>query len=283
MSKTKKILIFLSFSAACWLIVAGWGFFNGRQGSSVNPVYNDVIHTLSPDAAFVYDYDGEGEALPGTVCGAILPSPAANSSMTARGMAALAEAAESRLVLVVSFGEDMEYEAATSWLDWQTPFGIIQVDGAAIQHLVDLGIVADSHGVKKSRDIEAFMPYFARYFPDKRVVPLVFDASAGTDTMRELMDRIAQYGDGYFVLFLTPENNSGTPLFSRDAAALGAAFGDGAYSDFGGMLSQKECGELIAVERVLQYDGNAVLSVMTDETAKDMAFDDIAVFFGKEE
>lgn len=282
MSKTKKILIFLSFSAVCWVIVACWGFFNGRQGSSVNPVYNDVINTVSLDASFVYDYDGEGTTLSGTAYGAILPSPSANSVMTARAMATLAEVAESKLILVVSFADALPYKAVTSWLDWQTPFGIIQVDGAAINHLLEQGAVADSGSVKKSRDILDFMPYFSRYFTDKRVVPLVFDSSVGTDYVADFMNRVSQYGDGYFVIFLTSENPGDVPLFEDDPDALAAVFQNGEGSEFGGYLSGKECAELIAVKRILQYDGNNVLSVMTEEGAERIGFDDIAVFFGKE-
>lgn len=282
MSKTKKILIFLSFSALCWLIVAGWGFFNGRQGSSVNPVYNDVINTVSLDASFVYEAEGEAEALSGTAYGAILPSPSANSVMTARAMAILAEAAESKLILVVSFADALPHEAVTSWLDWQTPFGIIQVDGAAINHLLEQGAVADSGSVKKSGDILDFMPYFSRYFTDKRVVPLVFDSSVGTDYVADFMTRVSQYGDGYFVIFLTPENQSDIPLFEDNPDALAAVFQDGEAGEFGGYLSGKECTELIAVKRILQYNGNKVLSVITEEGAERIGFDDIAVFFGKE-
>ncbi|MBQ5794436.1 MAG: hypothetical protein IIW14_00410, partial [Kiritimatiellae bacterium] len=47
-----------------WLAVAGWGFFNGRQGSSVDPIYNNVINATEMDASYTYIYDGEADALP---------------------------------------------------------------------------------------------------------------------------------------------------------------------------------------------------------------------------
>lgn len=283
MSKTKKIVIFLAFAAACWLIVAGWGFINGRQGSSVDPVYNNVFNVTDMDSSFVYAHEGEEDPLPGTVYGAILPAPDSNSSMTARAMAALSNAAASKLVLVVSFAEDLKHEVVTSWFDWQTPFGIVQVNGAAINHLQEQGAVTDSSSVKKSDDIVDIMPYFSYYFADKRVVPLVFDSSVGIDYVADFMDRISWYGDGYFVLFLAPDQKSDVTLFSSDPAALAAAFDDAEYSDLGGIFSASESAALIGMKRVLQYDGNHVLSVMTDGAAGTLTFDSIAVFYGKEE
>lgn len=282
MSKTKKILIFLIFSASCWLLIAGWGFLNGRQGSSVDPVYNNVFNVVDLDTSFTYRYDGEADVLSGTLNGVILASPDSSSTLTARTMSALSSSVSSKLVLVVSFAEDLDHDVVTSWFDWQTPFGIVQVSGAAITHLQEQGVVADSSGVKKAEDIADIMPYFSYYFPDKRVVPLVFDSSVGIDYVSDLMGRVAQYGDGYFVMWLTPEQTGETPLFSNEPSALAAAFNDAAYTDLSGVLRPLESASLIGMKQILQYDGNAVLSVMTNDTPSVLTFDRIAVFYGKE-
>lgn len=282
MSNTKKIVIFLSFSAFCWLLIAGWGFIGGRQGSSVDPVYNDVFNTVDLDASYVYEYGTAIDALPGTVHGVILPSPNSNSSMTARTMAALSQKVDSKLVLVVSFVDDLDYDAISSWYDWQTPFGIVQVNGAAISHLYEQGVVSDGKGMKKATDIADFMPYFSYYFPDKRVVPLVFDSSAGIDYVKDVLTHVSWYNDGYFAVFLTPKQPQDQSLFASDPAVLAGTFQNAEYTDLGGMLAPVEVSELRGIKRLLQYQGNTVLSVLTDESAVTVNFDEISVIYGKE-
>ncbi|MBQ6810902.1 MAG: hypothetical protein IJO94_05825 [Firmicutes bacterium] len=282
MSKTKKILIFLAFSAVLWLLIAGWGFLSGRQGSSVDPIYNDIINATELDASFVYEYEGEADDLSGTVHGVILPSPSSNSAMTARTMAALSKKVDSKLVMVVSFAEDLDHDVVSSWYDWQTPFGIVQVNGAAISHLLEQGTVTDGKSVKKATDIADFMPYFSYYFPDKRVVPVVFDSSVGIDYVKDFMTRVSWYGDGYFAVFLTPEQPMDQALFSSDPEVLANAFGNAEYTDIGGTIAPVEMAELNGIRRLLQYDGNTVLKVMTDPSANPVDFDEIAVIYGKE-
>lgn len=282
MSNTKKILIFLTFSALCWLILAGWGFFHGRQGSSVDPVYNNVYNVMDLDSSFVYTYEGTDTDLSGTLRGIIMPSPDSNSAMTSRCMSILSGDVPSKLVLVVSFAEGIDHKVVTSWFDWQTPFGIVQVNGAAITHLQELGAVTDSKSVAKADDIADIMPYFAYYFPDKRVVPLVFDSSVGMDYVIDFMDGISQYGDGYFVLYLAPENTENTALFSNDPNVLASVFNEAEQTDLSGMLNAVESLELMSMKKVLQYDGNSVLAVVTDESASSLTFDHVAVFYGKE-
>lgn len=282
MSNTKKIMIFLAFSALCWLLIAGWGFIGGRQGSSVDPIYNDIFNVVDLDASFVYEYHDEVEELPGTVRGVILPAPSSDSVMTARTMASLSKKVDSKLVMVVSFAENLDYDVVSSWYDWQTPFGIVQVNGAAISHLLEQGTVTDSKSVKKATDIADFMPYFSYYFPDKRVVPVVFDSSVGIEYVKDYLTRVSWYSDGYFAVFLTPKQPLENGLFSSDPSALASAFQDGEYADLGGMLAPVEMAELNGIKRLLQYDGNTVLKVMTNEAATDVNFDEISVIYGKE-
>ena len=282
MSNTKKIMIFLTFSAVCWLLIAGWGFLGGRQGSSVDPIYNDIINAMDLDSAYIYDYDGETDGLSGTVHGVILPAPSSDSAMTARTMAALSKKVDSKLVMVVSFEENIDHDVVTAWYDWQTPFGIVQVNGAAISHLLEQGTVTDGESVKKATDLSDFMPYFSYYFPDKRVVPVVFDSSVGIEYVKDFLTRVSWYNDGYFAVFLTPEQTMDNELFSADPSVLASVFQDTEYSDLGGMLAPWEMAEINGIKRLLQYDGNTVLKVMTDGSGNSVYFDEISVIYGKE-
>ena len=282
MSRSRKIMIFLCFAAFCWLAVAGWGFFNGRQGSSVDPIYNNVINATEMDASYTYIYDGETDALPDGISGAVTPSPAAYSEMTARTMASLSSAASSKLILVVTFADDLEHDVVTSWLDWQTPFGIVQVNGTAISHLQEQGAVADSDEMKKVSAITDLLPYFSYYFPDQRIAPLVFDSSLGAEEVTGYMDRLAQYKDGYFVLMITEEQKNEVPLFTADAATLIDVFDHAAYGIPAGALSAEDCAKLGAMKAILQYDGDRVLQVLQNYPDAAVPYDHISIIYGKE-
>lgn len=275
-------MIFLCFAAFCWLAVAGWGFFNGRQGSSVDPIYNNVINATEPNASYRYVYEGDADVFNGTVHGAVIPAPSADSEMTARMMHSLAGAASSKLVLVVTFADDLKYDVLTSWLDWQTPYGIVQVNGAAISHLLEQGAVADSAEMKKVEDMADILPYFSYYFPDKRIAPLVFDSSFGMDEVTDYMERISEYHDGCFVLMLTSDQQKEVPLFTADPESLAKAFRAAPTDLMAGTLRPEDCAKLSAVHAVLRYDGNSVLGVVQNDTSALVSFDHVAVVYGKE-
>ncbi|MGN1011247.1 MAG: hypothetical protein ACI4QO_04105, partial [Clostridia bacterium] len=282
MNQTRKIFVFLSFAAFCWVLVAGWAVVNGRLGSSVNPVYNNVYNVTALHADYTYDYEGETDAVPGEVWGAILPAPSADSAMTARTMADLSETLSSKLVLVIAFADNLGYNAVSSWYDWQTPFGIVQVDGNAISHLLEQGAVIDGEKVGETEELKEILPYFSCYLKDKRITPLVFDTAAGMDYVISFLDRLAAYHDGYGVLILTPAQNEKMPLFSEDTVLLEEAFDSSPDTDFGGALLPLECCELNAMKYILQNDGNHVLQVIGEGTEKGLSFDGISVFYGKE-
>lgn len=282
MNRTRKIFIFLSFAAFCWILVAGWAVVNGRLGSSVNPIYNNVYNVTNLSSAYTYRYDGELDTFSGEVLGAVLPSPSANSAVTARTMADLSEAMSSKLILVIAFADDLGYNAVSSWYDWQTPFGIVQVDGNAISHLIAQGAVIDNEKVAKSEELKEILPYFSYYFKDKRIAPLVFDTAAGMDYVTSYLDRLADCRDGYGVLVLTPAQEVKTPLFSSDLVSLAETFDASLETDLGGALEPMEYSELNAMKHILQYDGNAVLQVIGEETEGGYTFAGISVFYGKE-
>ncbi|MGM9567398.1 MAG: hypothetical protein ACI3W6_04385 [Clostridia bacterium] len=282
MNQTRKIFIFLSFAAFCWVIVAGWAVVNGRLGSSVNPVYNNVYNVTALHADYTYHYEGETDSFSGEVWGAVLPSPSGNSVLTARTMADLSEILPSKLVLVVAFADNLGHNAVSSWYDWQTPFGIVQVDGNAISHLLEQGAVIDSEKVGETEELKEILPYFSYYLKDKRITPLVFDTAAGMDYVTSFLDRLAAYRDCYSVLILTPAQSEKTPLFSEDPVFLAETFDSSGETDFSGALSPLECCELNAMKHILQNDGNHVLQVIGEGREEGLSFDSISVFYGKE-
>ncbi len=219
MKKTYRIYIFLAFAAFCWLTVAGWAVFSGRPGSSVDPVYSDVFSALQTNPDYVYDYSGEIPPMEYPIFGAILPTPAVNSGVTAETMALLAENWSTKLVLVVSFADGLSDKAITSKKDWQTPFGVIQTNHDAVDHLLRYGASIDDKKMAQMQDYFELLPYFARYFPDKKIVPLVFDTAAGISFVNVFLDQLADCRDGYKVIFLTREQ-AGEALPIWGSAAL---------------------------------------------------------------
>lgn len=282
MNRTRRIFIFLSFAALCWVLVAGWAVVNGRLGSSVNPVYNNVYNVTALHSDYIYQYEGEADIFSNEVFGAILPSPSSNSEMTARTMEDLANAWSSKLILVISFADGLGHNAISSWYDWQTPFGIVQVDGNAISHLRDQGAVIDSEKVGEVEELREILPYFSYHFKDKRITPLVFDTAAGMDYVTSFLDGLAACNDGYRVLILTPPQRVQTALFSDDLELLKEIFDSSGETDLGGTLQPMECCELNAMKHILQYDGNHVLQVIGNGTDEDLSFGRISVFYGKE-
>ena len=282
MNRTRNIFIFLAFAAFCWVLVAGWAVVNGRLGSSVNPVYNNVYNASSLRSDFVYTGDGSSDTIGGEICGAILPAPSADSEMTARTMADLAGAGISKTVLVIAFDDNPGYNAVSSWYDWQTPFGIVQVDGNLISHMTEQGAVIAGEKVGGTEELKEFLPYFSYYFKDRRIAPLVFDTAAGTEYVSSFLERLLAYHDDYFVLILTPAQKEKTSLFSNDHAALAEAFDSADESDLGGALMPLECCELKAMKHILQDEENSVLQVIGGENEEYLTFDGVAVFYGKE-
>ena len=282
MNRTRNIFIFLAFAAFCWVLVAGWAVVNGRLGSSVDPVYNNVYNVSSLRSDYTYAYDGITDSLMGEVRGAILPAPSADSEMTARTMADLAEAGTSKTVVVIAFNDNLGYNAVSSWYDWQTPFGIVQVDGSLISHMTEQGTVICADEVGATEELKEFLPYFSYYFKDKRIAPLVFDTAAGAEYISSFLERLSLYNDDCLVLILTPSQKDKTALFSNDPATLAEAFDSAEETDLGGALMPLECCELNAMKHILQNDGNRVLHVIGGEKEENLTFDGISVFYGKE-
>lgn len=280
MKKTQRIYVFLGFAALCWLIVGGWAMFNGRQGSSVDPIYNDVFSAMTTNPDYVYQYDGEVPDFGTSVFGAIMPSPAANSTLTASTMAALQKCWSTKLVLVVSFGDNLGEKAITSKKDWQTSFGVIQTNSDAVDHILGCGAVIDDQKMAKMSDYFDLLPYFAYYFPDKNMIPLVFDSSVNLAYMEEFMDQLAGCNDGYKVLFLIPDQDSEQPLFTSSTDELTAFFDASETSSYGGVLTNQEDAALSCMKHILQYDGNDVLNVLCETTDRSPTFDQLTILYG---
>jgi AmmeMemoRadiSam system protein B len=284
MKKARRIYIFLAFSALCWLMVAGWAVFNGRLGSSVDPIYGDVFSALETNPSYVYDYDDEAPETEYPVFGAIFPTPAVNSKITAQAMAMLSEYWSTKLVLVISFADHLDAKVVTSKNAWQTSFGVVQVNSDAVDHILRCGAVIDNREMTKMTDYYDFLPYFSRYFPDKRIVPLVFDTAAGITYVNDFLDELAAYHDGYKVIILAGEDQSvQTPLFSAASDVLISYFDAAETTNYGNTLSAAEGASLEAMKHILQYDGNDAVYLVTDTSVSAPSFGDLAIFYGKKE
>lgn len=280
MKKTYRIYIFLAFAAFCWLIVAGWAVFNGRLGSSVDPIYGDVFSTLETNPGYTYAYDGEVPQMDDPVTGVIMPAPAVNSGITAQAMTMLSEYWSTKLVLVISFADNLDAKAITSKKAWQTPFGVIQVNSDAIDHLLRYGAVIDDQRMAEMTDLNEFLPYFGCYFPDKKIVPLVFDTAAGISFVDTFLDRLAACDDGYKVIILTAAQAEETPLFTTSGDALLSYFDTAGTTDYGNTLGGTESASLEAIKHILQYYGNDAVYLINDDTVSAPAFGDLAIFYG---
>lgn len=284
MKINQRIFIFLGFAAFCWLLVAGWAMFTGRQGSSVDPVYSDVFTAMTTNPAYVYRDDGDIPEFGANTLGAILPAPAADSAMTAKTMAALQKTWSTKLVLVISFADDLGEKAVTSGKFWQTSFGVIEVNGDAVAHLVICGAKEDDAKLATVSDFYDFAPYFAYYFPDKKMVPLVFDASVDRAYLQSFLDQLAACNDGYKVLFLTSAKANEPPLFTSAKETLAASFDGADTTSFDGVLSGVDDAALHGMKYILQYDGNDVLGVLTpDAGTTSLNFENLTVLYGKGE
>lgn len=279
MKNPKSIMIFLLCAVVCWCAVAGWAVISGRLGSSMDPVYNDVLDASSLSADYVYQYEGKTDDLSSAVKGAVLPSPSADSVMTARTFADLAEIWNGNLVLVVTFGRDIGAFAATSYLDWQTPFGVISTNGIAVDHMKKKGVVINDSVLSSQKDLLDILPYFATYFPDKRIAPLVFDSEADPAAVIAFMGKLAESHDGYLVMVVTPEQTERSVAFKESTEELVSLFDQSENIGLQSRLPSYYGNELHAVKHVLKYDGNRVLTVLKNDNEKP-TFDHLSIFYG---
>ena len=278
MTGKRKIYLFLAVAAMCWLAVAGWAFHSGRLGSSVDPKYGDVFNATDLFSDGVYSYQGDSDNIDKDTFGVILPSPKQNSAVTARALADLADLWSDKLILIVSFEEGLPETVATSWHDWQTPFGIIQIDGNSIVHLREEGALIDNEALTRAEDLNAFIPYFSRYFPGSRLVPLLFDRSAGTDQVVSYLNGLALRRDYYRVVMIMPDTD--TELYSKNPGELAASFDQLPVRDLSGAVPPVFCTEVKAMKAILRFDGPNIENVIIDESVSAPGFNDIAVFFG---
>lgn len=282
MKKMKNVYIFLGFAVLCWVVVAGWAIVSGRLGSSVDPVYNDVINGVSLRSDYVYRHEETSMDLSEDTWGALLPVPEDNSELTAAGFAELGNGWDNKMVLVVCFQPGLGSQAVTTYADWQTPFGVVTTEGNAVDHLVQAGAVADNELMKKADDLLSVLPYFSYYFPDKRIVPLAFDDSISTEAVLSFMERLAEDHDGYCVIVLCPYQPESSLLPLPQPEELAELFDSGSRQELSGVLLGREYTCMMAMKQVLKYDGNRVRQVLCDEKDAPYTFDELAVFFGKE-
>lgn len=283
MKKTYRIYIFLAFAAFCWLLVAGWAVFSGRPGSSVDPIYSDVFSALETNPAYAYDYSGEIPPMEYPIFGAILPAPAVNSTVTAETMTLLAENWSTKLVLVVTFADDLGAKAITSKKDWQTSFGVIQTNHDAVDHLLRYGAIINDQKMGEMQDYFEFLPYFGRYFPDKKIVPLVFDSAAGISFVNTFLDQLADCRDGYKVIFLTREPAGETPLFTPSGDTLLSYFDAAATTQYDKTLPAAASASLGAIKHILTYDGNDAVYLLSAASSAAPTFSELAILYGKKE
>lgn len=282
MKKMKNIYIFLGFAIFCWAIVACWSIVSGRLGSSVDPVYNDVINAVSLRSDYVYHCEDTSMEISDDIWGALLPAPEGNSELTAAAFAELSSGWDNKMILVICFQSGLGDKVVTTYADWQTPFGIVTTEGNAVDHLVQAGAVADNNLIAKADDMLSVLPYFAYYFPDKRIVPLVFDDSVSTEEVLSLTDCLAEDHDGYCVIALCPYQAESSLLPFTQAGKLAELFNNGSRQDLSGILLGREYTCMMTMKQILKYDGNRVNQVLCNEKDAPYTFDEIAVFFGKE-
>lgn len=280
MTKTRKIIILLLISVICWLIVAGWAVYRGRLGSAMDPDYANVFSVTATDAEYVYQAEGDTSGLPGHVSGAVIPSPEANSALTAQAFATLKSTLKSKVLVLVTVADDLNAPAVTSYRDWQTAFGIIQINGELVWEFTESGAVIDDNAVQNAAALAAAVPYVPQYYPDARIVPLVLNANAEPEVISGLMTQIAEYIGDYGVLFISAAQGSRGNLVKESAESLKAQWANCADTDSDALLTSGNLQLLKAAEALFGTSGSTLARVVKAE-GSDITFGDLILYYGQ--
>ena len=71
-----------------------------------------------------------------------------------------------------------EYDLATSFLDWQTPYGVFHSNQPIIDHMLNnLGAGNDNTIFRNEHSVYTLIPFAKKVFPNARVIPLVLKSS----------------------------------------------------------------------------------------------------------
>ncbi len=130
----------------------------------------------------------------GVVMGGIVPHHLLAAKMIAGFFSALAADPPE---LVVVLGPNHKRAGMTGLhtcaLDWETPFGVLEADGAAALSLVETLKAADSRTIMEEEySISGLAPYIKYYLPEARILPVLLHGDYGLENSERLGSLLAE-------------------------------------------------------------------------------------------
>lgn len=132
------------------------------------------------------------------IYGGIIPHSLESRPLSAQLLERLAKNQQvQRLILLgpnhFNLGKE---KIACSLYDWETPFGIIEVDKKIAGSLLDKGLVKVDENVHEGEhSIRALLPFVKYKFPEARILPIVLKQVVTPEQARLLGEQIAQFVD----------------------------------------------------------------------------------------
>lgn len=84
---------------------------------------------------------------------------------------------------------------ATSGLDFETPFGVLEVDEEIRKSLIEKGVEANETCFQGEHSIGVQILFIKYLYPQAKIVPIIFSSRASEDVVKNIADFISPYKD----------------------------------------------------------------------------------------
>lgn len=160
------------------------------------------------------------------VCGGILTHHFLASALMVRFFAGLEGQAAPETIILLGpnhFHQGLA-DISISSLPWKTPFGVLQTDKRLVQQIGKaIQLPEDTDAFTGEHSVGVLIPFLKYYFPQSRVVPVLIDVNAKTNSLQRLREVLsAQMKNPKTLLLLSMDfshNSVATIADARDEQA----------------------------------------------------------------
>lgn len=163
----------------------------------------------------INEVDTHGFKIDGRVVGAILPHHDLAGDMIAEFLSILADhQLVERFIILAPNHHDIAIEPAISTLEnWQTHLGQVETDQKNVEQLAINGLIAyDPENFQMEHSIKVLLPFIEYYFPQAKVVPIIFTSQQTNQASFLLAENIFPLLDGKTVVINSLDLSHYLPL-----------------------------------------------------------------------
>jgi len=142
---------------------------------------------LSPEAG----KGRENPAAGGRIVSAVVPHHLVAGALIADVVSRLAPQKPERIVLIGPNHSNSGARIITGSYGWQTPYGIVQADTAAVNLLTEKGAAQKDEAVlENEHSIGAIVPFIRYFLPETKVVPIILHHNVRPEEVKTLLQTL---------------------------------------------------------------------------------------------